>query len=289
MKKNIIITAVIVGIISIIGFILAGVFKTQCQYLETLYFISQVINCIVVAFGVVFAAWQYYLSLVDSKRQSDIIRVQKAIDLAHYYKDSILKKYPPIRYILDESGIADILKKVPPVNMQSFDSMELYKFISEEDKDKLHELQMSDKFFEALLDANTIYDMKFTINKEIQSVEEKDDKTKCVTYAIDKTPVVAAFMRNYLTETLNNMEFFAMHFYHNAADSSVIYQSLHQSYIEIVEYLYYFIAFENTNSVDKFYTNIIALYHKWKEEQISNESKRKAQEQEHQTSGTVIN
>lgn len=289
MKKNIIITAVIVGIISIIEFIFAGVFKTQCQYLETLYYISQVINCIVVAFGVVFAAWQYYLSLVDSKRQSDIIRVQKAIDLAHYYKDSILKKYPPIRYILDGSDIADILKKIPSENMHSFDSMELNKYISEEDKNKLHELQMSDKFFEALLDANIIYDMKFKINKEIRSIEEKDDKTKRVTYAIDKTPVVAAFMRNYLTETLNNMEFFAMHFYHNAADSSVIYQSLHQSYIEIVEYLYYFIAFENTNSVDKFYTNIIALYHKWKKEQVANELKRRSQEQEHQTSGTVIN
>ena len=79
-----------------------------------------------------------------------------------------------------------------------------------------------------------------------------------------------------------------MHFSHNAADSSVVYQSLHQSYIEMVEALYYFIAIMNTDSIDKFYTNVISLYGKWKDERLRRDEKQKEHEHELQNRGTVI-
>ena len=69
------------------------------NYTETLYFVSQIINCMIVALGVIFAGWQFFLSKRDSARNMDIIRVQKAIDLSQFYKDNILGKYPPVRYI----------------------------------------------------------------------------------------------------------------------------------------------------------------------------------------------
>jgi hypothetical protein len=69
-----------------------------------------------------------------------------------------------------------------------------------------------------------------------------------------------------LNEILNNLEFFAMHFTHGTADDSVVYQSLHQSYIETIRLLYYDIAANNIPGESKLYTNTIELYNKWVEE-----------------------
>ena len=72
MKKSFIIIGAAAIILLALETIFACIFKARSEYLESLYYISQIINCIVVALGVVYAAWQYYLSLTDSKRQSDI-------------------------------------------------------------------------------------------------------------------------------------------------------------------------------------------------------------------------
>ena len=286
-KKEFCIVISIIVIISIIEFFLAGLLKNQSIFLEAVYYISQFVNCIAVLFGVVYAAWQYYLSVADSRRQTNIIRVQKAIDLAQYYKDNILKYYPPIRYILENSGIEIILKKIPADSMRNFDCKELQQYITDSDKKKLQELQISDNFIKAVIEANSIYHMHFELNPRITSLEEKDNN-KQVTITIEKDPVITAFMSNYITETLNNLEFFAMHFTHNSADSSVIYQSIHQSYIEIAEYLYYFIAEMNTDSVDKLFTNLIELYRRWKIEKTEKEEQRVIQDSSLQTHGTIV-
>lgn len=267
---------------------LAFLFIGFMNYAESLYYVSQVVNCVIVACGVIYAIWQYYLSLRDSNRNSNIVRVQKAIDLAQFYKDNILEKYTPIRYVFDKSKISEILSKVPQSDMNLFDSKELNQYLNDADTEELRTIQSSDAFFSAILSANIIYNMNFKINKEIQSIKDNGDNTKTITFSIDKEPVITAFFRNYIDETLNNMEFFAMHFSHNAADSSVVYQSLHQSYIEMVEALYYFIAAQNTDSVNKYYTNTIDLYKRWKEEQDKMNQQRRDLEPKLQTRGTVI-
>lgn len=42
-----------------------------------------------------------------------------------------------------------------------------------------------------------------------------------------------AFMIDEVSGVLNNIEYFAMNFAHGVADDSVVYRSLHQSYIDI--------------------------------------------------------
>lgn len=56
-----------------------------------------------------------------------------------------------------------------------------------------------------------------------------------------------------------------MHFRHNTADQSVVYRSLHQSYLEIVQGMYFSIAEINKSPESKYYTNVIWLYEKWYE------------------------
>ena len=255
---------------------------------EAWYYLSQIVNCVIVTCGVAYAIMQYNLSVKDSKRNTDIVRVQKAIDLAQFFKDNILKTYQPIRYILDASGIADVLNKIPVSSMVEFSDKEMRKYITEKDTDILRNLQSSEAFLNALIDADSIYDMRIDFKAEINSVENQDKNTKKITYAIKKQPLINTFVNNYITETLNNLEFFAMHFTHNTADSSVVYQSLHQAYIEIVERLYYFIADLNTDPVDKYYTNVLKLYKKWTAEKHKNEEARRNSELASQTHGTVI-
>lgn len=280
---------ILVGIGIVLAECLIAYMTQSCKrYTESLYYITQAFNCIVVACGVLYAAWQYYLSRADSQRNTDIIRVQKAIDLAQYFKDNILDKFPPLEYIMDQSGSNRILRKISPTNMQTFDAQEMRRFISEDDSNELRKIQESNAFLTSLIDANAIFDMHFQINTIINNVRDVGDNKKELTFSIAKTPVINTFMRDYINQTLNNLEFFAMHFTHNTADSSVVYQSLHQVYIKTVEQLYYFIASLNTNPVEKYYTNTIGLYIRWTTERDKNDIKRSDQDNQLQTHGTIV-
>jgi hypothetical protein len=55
-----------------------------------------------------------------------------------------------------------------------------------------------------------------------------------------------------------------MYFNSGSADDDVIYQSLHQTFFKAVWILYYDIAKRNTDGKDKYYTNIISTYNRWK-------------------------
>jgi len=276
---------IVVTIVFIAECIVAYCLQSYSTFLDAFYNVSQIFNCIVVFFGVIYAAWQYS----NSQKNTDIIRVQKAIDLAQFFKDNILDKYPPLEYIMEQSGSNRILKKISPENMKNFDYQEMRRFITEEDSEQLRKIQEGNEFLKALIDANGIFNMHFEINTIVNNVRDMENNKKEITFSIAKTPVINTFLNDYINQTLNNLEFLAMHFTHNTADSSVVYQSLHQVYIKAVEQLYYFIANLNKDPVEKYYTNTIKLYHKWKSEKGRNDNKRSDQDDQFQTHGTVIN
>ena len=66
-----------------------------------------------------------------------------------------------------------------------------------------------------------------------------------------------------VTNLLNDLECFAMNFNCNVADTRIIYQSIHQSFMEVIRILYQPIARYNDSDSEKFYTNIIALYRRF--------------------------
>jgi len=71
---------------------------------------------------------------------------------------------------------------------------------------------------------------------------------------------------------LNDMEYFAMNFTHGTADESVVYQSLHQTYLAFVQMFYFNIALNNMPNGKQFYTNVIALYKIWYEKSENKKS-----------------
>ena len=90
---------------------------------------------------------------------------------------------------------------------------------------------------------------------------------------------------------LNNIEYFAMNFAHGVADDSVVYRSLHQSYIDIMQLLNFNISNLNNSSSDKYYLNVIELYNKWKlqKDKDTNEKKMMDITREAKNKGTIVN
>lgn len=70
-------------------------------------------------------------------------------------------------------------------------------------------------------------------------------------------------MSRVVNDLLNEMEYFSMNFTHKVADESVVYQSLHQTYMQAVEFLYYNISKNNRPDGRQFYTNVVELYKIW--------------------------
>ena len=63
--------------------------------------------------------------------------------------------------------------------------------------------------------------------------------------------------------TLNHLEAICISISSHAAGSQFIYNSLHQSFLNAVEVLSIKISSNNSNNVDKYYTNIIEVYNMW--------------------------
>jgi hypothetical protein len=77
----------------------------------------------------------------------------------------------------------------------------------------------------------------------------------------------APFILNYFGQEranlLNQLEWFGMNCRYGLADEELLYQSLHQTYLNIVWVLYPFISRSNTCNEDKHYTNVAWLFDKW--------------------------
>lgn len=250
------------------------IINPELPFPEILYYTSQIISSIFVISGVVIAVWQYYLSSKSAKTDLEIQQVQRAIDLSEYYKDNILNYYPAIKYIFKETGIAKIIEKVRLNDIKTFDIIELNRLFTKEDIDELKKIQNSKEFFETAVTANMIYNL--------------NDKLAVTTLINKDNSAVITYVSSLVDNLLNNMEFFSLHFSHKTADETVIYQSLHQTYLEIVQYMYYDIAVSNTDPTNKYYTNIIWLFLEWRNELNRKNDEQETQLKTFQSSGTII-
>ena len=181
-------------------------FDSKHSIIELLYYNSQIVSSIFVVTGVVIAGWQYYLSSKSAIVQMDIERVQRAIDLAEYYKDNILEKYGPIKLVYEESGVLEILNDVKKDEFKRFDMMEAEQILSDNSIKKLKDLQNTPKFTQAVLEASKIYDfgIDFKSLMEIKDIKSEDNK---MIVTIDTTKLIMHFMKDYVNDILNNIEF----------------------------------------------------------------------------------
>ncbi len=228
--------------------------------LENINYILQIVTSVVMIIGVVIAVWQYVLTARCERTKISNERVEKAVQLSEYYKNNILSNVSALRYVFKESGVADILGKIKPADMVNFDSVELNDKLSPADIKELVQIMESEKMAKIILYVDQVYNLNLDVVKYIDVSDEEEGEKKI---SVNKEGVLRQFMSQIVNDLLNNMEYFAMNFTHKVADESVVYQSLHQTYIEAVQLLYYDISKNNKPDGRQFYTNVVELYKTW--------------------------
>ena len=251
------------------GFLVNGVKSVNEAFtnegaLEKVYYIVQIIVGITMVIGALVAVWQYVLTARSERLKIDNDRVEKAVKLSEYYKDYVLNRIVVLRYVFEESGIKSILDNIKPSDMIEFDVLELKEVLSKVEIDKIQKIINSKKLIKAIEKANEIYELGFCLPEFTKELEEGDSNFSRISNKL---------MSRVVNDLLNNMEYFAMHFTHKVADESVVYQSLHQTYVEVVQLSYYNIAINNKADGKQYYTNVIELYRIWYNKQQANRLK----------------
>jgi hypothetical protein len=107
-------------------------------------------------------------------------------------------------------------------------------------------------------------ELKFTAIELANLVPE--DQFKKYKNVFDAMPQGCPEYKKDVANFLNQLEWFAMNFRYHIADEQYIYQSLHQVYLQAVQYFYLDIAWVNLGPVvgpNKYFTNISVLYNQW--------------------------
>ena len=255
-----VIAVIIIGayIVMLIVSMIIGNHISLISRLEKTYYLSQIISSIFVVSGVVIAVWQYYLSKKAENRQLKLITIQKSVDLAEYYKDNILNLYEILCFVYEATGISELLNQIDSKKMRDFDKTECDEIVSVEIQNKLKNIQQSSEMINSILNANNMFGLNLNFMRV--KINKKDGEESVL---INKENIMTSFTVEVKNKLLNNLEFFAMHFEHNTADETVVYQSLHQTYIQMVRMLYYNIAQSNETADAHFYSNVIGVYKLW--------------------------
>ena len=244
-------------------------------YIEICYYVSQIVSALFVVLGVVIALLQYIASTYDAKalrqremelHEKEIIdlekdRVQRAIDLAEYYKDNILHNVFIIDSVYEDLNITEFLDKIDITNMVEFDRHELNNILKPEEIEQIANIMNSSKLIPSLINNSKIYGFAETGFKVVEVVNDETKVKKRI--VCDETVLIREYA-NIINNSLNNAEYFAMHFTHNTADETVVYQSLHKTYLNLMKMLYYDISINNEVGEEKLYTNAIELFNIWK-------------------------
>ncbi len=239
--------------------------------------ISQIILTFFTIISVIIAFFTFW----DGKKRK---KVEISVNLAHYYQENIIPKISLVGEALSQTEAGELMQSSFPRNkIRDFDQEEL---ISLSEKDNIVdyiEKELDLIPITAMMRARDVSKNKFLDigTHEIFSLykHEEEEAGRAV---IEK--IIRSDFQSGISELLNILEWFSMNFVKGIADGDAVYQSLHQSFISIVHTLYFFISRCNKQDCDKYYTNIIELYHQWsdrkkelanKEEEIKRKAKKK--------------
>lgn len=267
--------------------------------IETIYYLSQVISALAVVIGTAIALFQYIsnskANKTQRKREMELYelqiqelqkdRMQRAIDLSEYYKDNVICYMNILKFIYDSTGISEILLNIPDEKIFHFDEHELHKNVCMQDINRIRNFMDKDEFMNALINASATAGFWPECREEVVLMNDEGKKVK--TLRVKEAELKYRFSMM-VQNILNNLEYFAMAFTHETADESVVYQSLHGSYMLAVKLLYYDISSNNTNGESKLFTNVIELYNCWKEKAESQKRDEIAVARENISQGNVL-
>ncbi len=241
--------------------------------LETMYYGTQICGTIVLVFTLIVAVAQYFFHKGEYKENHrfnvelhEHRKREKALELTGFYKDNILGHTIMFNRVYQKIGIKQMLGKVKQSDMKNFDEYELERNYIKADLDEIRKIKKTDKFFEALEEFHHIHKTnRNEIGKDKLDLNDPEVRDRLETSYLDEQRKI-----------LNHLEFFAMHFVNGVANEEIVYQSLHKTFLTIVELFYFDICLNNVKDGSKLFTNVIALYNKWKDRAEKEKAEREA-------------
>lgn len=230
----------------------------------------------------------YFAATVVHKFNKTYKRKEKALTMANEFSNLISKRSFDIeginKEILENIGLHKKINKLENEEHLDFDYSELTNFFDKEELKKYIEYMKPDNIEFLQILYKTFKD-ETHIQTCVKSVIERLDENKTLKENLSnkewefsiggeeikitendiKQSINSIYLKyNYAAvDNLNKLEWFAMHFTHNIADSDTVYQSLHQLYLKTLISHYINISLKNKTGHEKFYINAIELYNEW--------------------------
>ena len=185
-----------------------------------------------------------------------------ACDLAKYYANNIIERYTFVDDVYSSNGYTELVKKIFPISkIKEFTYQEMLDFIKESSNGAC-----------PLKNAPSIPDELFLKYKlcNVKSAAEQaqyahqNSQHKMIEEDESKKNPLQNDLHVVEGKLLNDLEWFSMQCRYGVADEKLLYQSLHQTFLAEVQLLYLQISIVNRSSEDKYYTNTIWLFEKWK-------------------------
>ena len=213
-----------------------------------------------------------FISIISYRYNKKKNKIEKAIELANYYQELIKEINEIIEVLRAHENIYDIITsdkiaRNPNLEFSKDESQKLF----EEDWATLEEFFIKDGMKENILNNIYLFHMNSIIEMNPLFALISDDE------ANKECNINATFIKGYykgkINDFLNKLEAFSMTFVQGVADDDVVYQSLHQSYLSVVKFLYFRISYQNICKNESYFTNIINLYQKWSQRANDTEDK----------------
>ena len=220
------------------------------------------------------ATWAMY----QYKKNMKFKQQEKATRIAKEFSQDLINKCGVVCVVYKNSSLNNMLK----IEEKNFDEFRFFNV------DELREIYENDDFPTRYSDASEkssneldkVYHLylaqkvtNFTEknSSEISNNANGEDKKNKTNKQVKK--VINPYVlqnQNYpyhffdlVSDVLNQLEYMCMDISSKATDSKYIYQSLHQMFLRTIRTLAVQISVDNSNSSDKFYTNIIHVYNEW--------------------------
>ena len=244
--------------------------------------INSIASLFVIA-SAVFVGFQSKVFFNDYNKKHKKEEFENSFKLTQYYINNIIPQMSVILAVFKSIGVESILKnRLKNQVLSDFDKEEFQLIFEKTTIQDLCDMIKKTKL-EVLLPVLNIdrsklpgclecdYHEYLKCNNVVKN--KKQDEERSESY---RKLLVSRFFAM-LTDTKNEIEYFSMYFNSNLAEEEVIFDSLHQTFIDFVRMLYPFIAMHNTKSVHgrKYFSNTIELYKRWslKEKEIATKAK----------------
>lgn len=223
------------------------------------------LGAIATGISLIFVAVQVYYIKLEKETRNKQLAQENAFEMAKLYATDILMELHAFNSYLQKIGFIDEILFLNNEEIIRFDKKEMDGLFGEERRERLINIFRKKVQPEIYIEVLTIGYNLSEIDLYLKFYEFKNKSNDLTVESINELWINDLYFKtvSMMDKVLNKLEYLCMYFNNNLAESDYVYPSLHQTFLEYVKNLYFFIAIRNDDPARKYYTEIIKLYNKW--------------------------